>query len=110
MISIRPIDPLLDRVARTLSAGGRVWLVGAPEFLQQGEVATVLPPAPHPRTGWDNGPYVRSWSEQLAFVLQSRAGNIREIPVESPGRVNPLEDLSLMVVTGWRGGRQTELQ
>jgi hypothetical protein len=97
-----PIRCELERLERTLRGGGRIWLVGRLDFLPQGMPPLKLPPAPHPDLGWSEAAYETSWSQQAAFLLQSRAMTIRQIPVPVTVRVNPHENLPLFLVEGWR--------
>ena len=97
-----PIRGELERFEQTLRAGGRIWLVGRFEFMPRGARPLVLPPAPHPQYGWNEGIYGSSWSQQAAYLLQSHAGAIREVPLPAPGRVNPLENVPLLLIEGWR--------
>ena len=89
------------RIARTLQAGHRVWLVGDMAWVGPGEKPLVLPPAPLPQTGFQEGPYTYSWSSQTAYFLQSHAAQLQVIPPLVSGRVNPFENPPLTVVEGW---------
>jgi len=97
-----PIRAELKRIEETLRAGGRIWLVGRLDFLPQGARPLRLPPAPHPDLGWSEAAYETSWSQQAAFLLQTRGATIRQIPVPVTVRVNPYENLPLFLIEGWR--------
>jgi hypothetical protein len=102
LASPRPIDDVLEAVRRTLSGGHRVWLVGMLRFPPPGEAPPVLPPAPAGPWGWNDVPYVESWSLQLGATLRAHAGALERVPVPSADPVSPLEDMTLAVAAGWR--------
>jgi hypothetical protein len=103
MTEREPIKPVLDRITRTLQSGRRIWLIGGLPFLRRGETPEVLPPAPHGPAGWSEGAYTWAWLRQTAFLIQSRAVRLEEIPDSVGGPVNPFENLPLYVIDGWRG-------
>lgn len=95
-----PIGPVLMSMGSVLQSGHRVWLVGGlPPAGSEPEPA--LPPAPHPRTGWNNGPYVVAWGRQATRYLQSHALSGERIPSPAVGPVSPFENLPIAVVSGW---------
>jgi len=96
------LDPTLRKVESTLSGGNRVWIVGGLSFQSGGGPPVAPPPAPHPRYGWHCGPYIQSWSAQVAYLLQTRAAQAGVVPVPVEERVSPLENSSLLVFEGWR--------
>jgi len=61
-----------------------------------------LLPAPNANAGWDNVAYSDAWLEQLgAFVREhSEHGQGVSLPINQ--RINPFEDVPLMVVDGWQ--------
>ena len=66
----QPVTPVMERVARTLQSGHRVYLGGAlefipPELLRQGWKPRSLPPPPLPETGWNDNPYPGSGLSKL---------------------------------------------
>ncbi|HLG22889.1 MAG TPA: hypothetical protein VI382_08730 [Candidatus Manganitrophaceae bacterium] len=102
MASPDPIQPVLSKIAETLTAGNRVWLVGLFPAVQMGETPIPLPPAPHPEYGWNNGPYLWSWKRQAVHFIQSRAdeAELFSAPLETP--TNQFENLPVVVVKGWK--------
>ena len=102
MASVNPIAPVLEMVTATLKKGRRVWLVGNFNFLPAGKIPPLLLAAPDPVYGWNFGPYAESWSMQIGFLLQSHAAAAKNIPVSSGIAVNPLENLDLILVSGWK--------
>jgi hypothetical protein len=95
------IAPVLQRIAKTLQTGHRVWVVGDLAWVPQGEQPLVLPPAPHPITGLQEGPYTLSWSSQAAYFLQSHLGRIQLVTPKTNGAVNRFENPPLLVIDGW---------
>ena len=97
-------DPLRDvrrAVRRTLRRGGRVWVVGRLEPPPAGG-PLALPPAPNPRWGWLDAPYVVSWSQQLSALLEEQSTRKRTIRIPAGGRVNGMEALGVWRFGGWR--------
>jgi hypothetical protein len=102
MLEPEPIRPILKRTADALRAGHRVWLVGGIRFLSPGEEPGYLPPPPLEPWGWNEGPYLVLWQRQVAFLIQTRAERISQVPVPADAPVNPHENLPLFVAQGWR--------
>jgi hypothetical protein len=106
---MRSADPLLEvrrAMRRTLREGGRVWVVGhlklPPDRSRQG-----LPPAPHSRWGWRDGPYTTAWTRQLTAFLESNAARRKRIPDHFAGKVSGMEDLGLWVYGGRKAPGRT---
>jgi len=97
-----PVRAAVVRMAATLQAGHRVFLVGGLHFLQPGQSAFKLPPAPYSQFGWVDGPYYESWSTQAASFIQKHAARAETIPLISPSPVSELENVPLIEVSGWR--------
>lgn len=98
-------DPLRDTfgaIERTLRAGGRVWVVGEPEFPPPGKPIPIPPPAPAPDTGWQDVPYLLSWSRQTGAFLRDHAAAGGRVPIPRDSPVNGFEPLDLLVFQGWR--------
>jgi hypothetical protein len=101
MMSSRAIDPVLVRIERTLQSGHRVFWVGD-LFIPEGEDMPEDPPsAPHPRSGWSEGPYYGAWGLEAGYLIKThaKAGERIEIPVHQP--VSPYEDVAVYVFSGW---------
>lgn len=99
---VEPITPLLSQMANTLKHGHRVWLVGYLDFLREGETPGSLPPAPNSPYGWSQAAYTTVWSRQAAFILQSHAQTVRQVPVPVNTPLNPFETAFLVETEGWR--------
>ena len=98
-----PHAGLRAALARTLRAGGTVWLLGTPDIPPPGEPPPHLPPAPHPQTGWLDVPYREAWSRQLGAYLRDHARGGERIALPTPGPVSGYEDVELLAIRGWRG-------
>ena len=61
-----------------------------------------LPPAPNPATGWNSGPYLMTWSEEVSAFLLTHANRMDDVPIPSDRPVNVLETASLTVFEGMR--------
>jgi len=97
-----PMGPVLDRVARSLAAGGRVWLAGALPAPDPAHPPAPLPAAPGGPGGWNCDPYLRGWGQELSWFLAAHGSRAAAVPPLTAQPVNPLEDLALGVVEGWR--------
>lgn len=104
MVSRSPIDDVLRTIATALRDGHRVWLVGGADWPRPGEAVQALPPAPFTPEGWHDWPYATSWSRQLGAFLENHAGQLTPVAVPVDGPVSGLENLPLVVVTGWHDG------
>ena len=102
MIAARPLDEVLQMAETTLRAGNRLWIVGGASFSKSGTAPAPLPPAPTSEFGWDNVAYRRSWSQQLGWFLQQHSQQGKRIEVMKGLRINPLEDVQLLEVQGWK--------
>ncbi len=96
-----PIRPLLRRIDETLRSGRRVWVAGVLAKPKPGNPPIDLPPAPDRQWGWQDQAYSLSWSMNTEAHLRNVARKMENVPVECGGRVNPLEDLPLVVYDGW---------
>ena len=102
MMERDPLGPLLTRCTDVLRSGGRIWVVGWLSVPAAGQQAPLLPPAPQSEWGWSEPHYALSWTLQLGQLLAMRAMRASPIAVDIPGSVNPLENLELLRVEGWR--------
>jgi hypothetical protein len=101
--SSQVMRPVLDRVATTLQAGRRVWVVGTMDMPAPGApVPSDLGPPPREHTGWSAGPYVRRWTAQAAQFLTNHSRNFVEVPSDETQTINPNETLGLWVAEGWK--------
>lgn len=99
MAQPRPIRPVLERIADTLKAGSRVFIVGGVSLARQ--PPELLPPAPSGPWGWYSGPYIHAWGLEASYFLQSYAANIDMEGPRAKGLINPHEDVRLDVAWGW---------
>jgi hypothetical protein len=102
-------DALLEirrAMRRTLRNGNSVWVVGHLELPPGRRPMTSLPPAPHGRWGWLDGPYTRVWTRQIGLFLEGSAARKRRIFVPAGGRVSGMENLRVWVFKGERPSRQ----
>lgn len=102
MVSEKPIEPVLKKMAAALKSGGRVWLVGALPFSRTPQAPPELPPAPAGGLGWNHGAYSQAWAGQAAYFVQTRALRARLVGVPAGGEVSWYENLPLMEVEGWK--------
>jgi len=99
----RPIQPVLDRVASTLQAGHRVWLVGWADIPAPGTApAADLPPPPLKNTGWSETPYMVNWSDQIEADLGAHSTHFDLVKIPAGGDINPNEDARLARAEGWK--------
>jgi hypothetical protein len=96
-----PIQPVLDKVASTLQSGNRVWIVGRGIRLY-GSPPPNLRPAPNNPWGWLDEPYSRIWGVQVGHLITTHAGQGAVVMRPSTNGVNSLENLPVVLITGWR--------
>jgi hypothetical protein len=95
--------PVFERIATTLQAGHRVWVVGTIEIPElRAPVPADLGPAPLEYTGWSAGPYVRRWTAQAAQFLANHSRSFVEVPLDDTRTINDNETLGLWVAEGWK--------
>lgn len=102
MMEQDPLGPLLARCTEVLRSGGRIWVVGWLNAPPAGQEPPVLPTAPQSQWGWSEAAYAISWTLQVGHLVVTRAQRASRVAVDVPGSVNPLEDLPLLRVEGWR--------
>jgi hypothetical protein len=95
-----PIQPVLDKLAATLQSGGSVWLVGWIPL--GGAVPADLRPAPNNPWGWLEWPYSRIWAAKAGYLIASHAEQRTEVMDLSTDCVNPVENMPVRRVAGWR--------
>jgi hypothetical protein len=96
-----PLKPLFSQIKNTLKKGNKVWLVGGVHLLKTGQNIPFLPPAPKSGT-WNNAIYSVIWSMQTGYYIQTHAKSIEVIQTTPSVPIYPYENLSLMLVNGWR--------
>lgn len=101
---IDPVQPIIERVRQTMSAGGKIWVVGALPPPAPGETQPPrLPPAPESPTGWFDEPYTHSWGRQFDFFLNNHARGSAPVVLGAGRRYSIYEDVPLTVVSGRPG-------
>lgn len=90
----------LQRITTTLEKGRRVWLVNSLDFRLADERPAPLPPAPHPVFGWGEGFYEQAWSRYAAYTLKRHATSFRLVDVPVSTKVNPYENVPLLLIQG----------
>jgi hypothetical protein len=103
-----PIRGELERIASTLRAGHRVWLVGSLRVPAPGSAPPIPPPAPTAESGWSDTPYLDAWSAQAGAVVQREARVVHRVLAPLAGAVNPLENIELLVARPFRSARPAE--
>jgi hypothetical protein len=103
MMTRDAIVPTLRKIDATLSSGHRLWIVDILPMSPSNTPPPILPPAPQSEYGWNISAYAQAWSKQAGFHIQRHARTIRTIPVDTPDPVNSLENVSLILVEGWKG-------
>ena len=98
----QPIRPVIEKANAALRSGHKVFIVGWFGFPPPNHTFAPLSPAPLPDGSWPSDYYANEWSLRFARSLQTHATEITPSPVQSPTRVNPFEDVSLIVASGWR--------
>jgi hypothetical protein len=95
-----PIAPVIDRITSTLQSGNRVWLVGNFPFTQ--DPLPEIRPAPNNPWGWFDVPYSFHWGAQVTQFLSAHSQRSAVVVAPSTNCINPLEDLPVFVMTGWK--------
>jgi len=96
-----PLDDLEQAIARTLSAGNRVWLAGNVDILPPGKSPLSPLAAPDPEFGWRQSVYRTAWSQQLGRFLREHAAQLTPMLRPAPD-VHGEENLPIAVVDGRR--------
>jgi hypothetical protein len=91
-------QPVLEKVETTLRAGRRVWLIGSIPL--DGNPPPQIEPAPNNPWGWLVFPHTRVWASELGYFLTRHATAAQPVPMTDG--VNPLENVQMAAVSGWR--------
>jgi hypothetical protein len=94
--------PLLTAVSNTLEAGHTVWIVGAIPEVPGNQPPGAPSPPPLPHSGWNETPYRFAWLFQLGWLARAHSVAIESVDTGTNTDVNPIEQLSLFKVTGWK--------
>ena len=95
-----PIAPVIDRITSTLQSGNRVWLVG--EMPLSEEPLPEILSAPNNPWGWSADHYSFYWGVQVTQFLSAHCRRSAVVIAPSMNRVNPYENLPIVVLTGWK--------
>jgi hypothetical protein len=103
MMTENPIGPLLDKVRATLRSGHRLWVVGTAQAPPGGQPQPVYPPY-NGDMKLTEDMYFTSWMFQITYLVQEHAlgGGPVNIPVPGGLPVNPLENVPVVVIHGWK--------
>ena len=96
------MQPVLEKIAATLRAGGTVWVVGGINEVNGSQPPPALPPPPLPRSGWNETPYRITWNNQLGWWLRQNATNIECLDRGFAEDVNLNERVAMSKITGWK--------
>ena len=103
-----PIAPVLDNVKTTLESGHLVWIVGRVPVPPPGAPPPDdLPVAPNGPQGWFDAPYVDTWGGRLGHLLINHITNATALIDPATMAVNPMENMGVVVVSGWRDSAKT---
>jgi len=105
MSAENPMQPVWDGIEKSLRSGNRIWVIGAVRLPPEGQLPKTLTPAPNGPAGWEMGPYLGSWQEQLGYFLNSHLLENEEVPLQITDRIriNPgLEAPIVQAGKGWR--------
>jgi len=96
------LTPVLDKVAATLRAGHRVWIVGQLEWPPDvSEVPPILPAAPLPGYGWSDLPYMGSWVWRTSYLIAKHSDHFNPVPLPDEAARAFQENLHLYMAEGW---------
>ena len=105
MAENEPIRPLWEKMAKTLSAGHRIWFVGGLVPMRSDENPGQIPPLPEnppdPQDRWRQEPYLTTWTRQVTWIMLNHT-NLNRVEVPCPEPVLPFENVPLVVADGWR--------
>lgn len=102
MYEADPIRPVLVRLADTLRADRRVWLVLERPILDRRGEPPPPPRVPHPVWRWNSGLHIQIWAQQVWYYVLTRATDIQQIGVPTEDPVSPFEDMVLVRAAGFR--------
>ncbi len=95
-------QPILVRMDDTLRAGHEVYIVGLAPPNRAAVIPEDLPPASRNSFGWNLWPYVRRWTDQVAYTAQAHSTMGTVIPVTSKQPISVAERIKAFVVSGWK--------
>jgi hypothetical protein len=105
------LQSVLDRVARTLTSGHTLWMVGDWPPPQPGESAPPdLPDPPPPGQPFgfaESSLCTYVWERQTVYLIATHAEHAAAVPVQPATPVSEVENVRLIRANGWRGGSGT---
>lgn len=104
MATPQVLQPVIERLSRTLASGHRVWVVGRLLYLRSGAIIAPAPRAPLLETGWRSGPYHAMWELEIAAALGRVARERGQILFEESPAAQKDENVELRVAQGWKPG------
>jgi hypothetical protein len=99
-----PIQPILKRIDETLLAGHEVYIVGLVPPTHAADFPPDLPIASQNSFGWILWPYVRRWTDQVAYTAQVHSAHGTLIPIRGEDPTSNAERIRAAVVSGWKDG------
>lgn len=93
---------ILVRIDDTLRAGHEVYVVGLAPPNRASVIPADLPPASRNTFGWNLWPYVRRWTDQVAYTAQAHSTMGTVIPVTCEQPISAAERIRAFVVSGWK--------
>jgi hypothetical protein len=99
-----PIGPLMEKIKATLRAGHSLFVVGTFVTPPAGQPAEPLYPPYHGGLDMADARYFSNWLFYITAQIQQHATAWAWVPVPIPNgqRVNTFENLTVLVVHGWR--------
>ena len=96
------LGPVLARMAATLQAGHRVWMVQPGDLPKTNAPAGAEPgPPPLKNSGWSVDPYTAAWSAQAAGFLAQHSRRFSQVYYSTNLNIAP-ENMKLDLAEGWR--------
>lgn len=97
-----PVYPVESRIAATLRAGHRVFIVGGLPLPPPGQNPALLARPTLHANGWAEDYYDMRWYTIVGYFIQQHATNVVALSHASTANVSNYENVPLLVATGWR--------
>ena len=95
------VEPVRAKIAETLKAGHRVWMVGTFMSVSAGHSPVILPAAPSNEYGWNVKAYEDSWLMQVGYFVQHHATAAFNVSIPIEQSVGPYEGEPVVCFEGW---------
>ena len=103
------LQPVLDKMAATLQAGHRVWVVGRMVIPAPGKpMPPDLPPPPLKYSNWSDQPYSLNWAVRTGIYLSNHSRRFQQVYYSTNANVNFTENLQLNMAEGWNDSTNLE--